>query len=143
MIVLDTYFSSLVFRRSQTAGDSAAARALFEQLINNETPLAVPAIVVPELLSRVRHERQFDQLQTSLEGLQILPAALDHHVMAARITNQCLAAGVTPSTIDALIAAQTIASGGALLSYDEDFGRMASHCGLQLHDFGEETQGCR
>lgn len=133
MIVLDTSFLSLVFRRPRAADDAATATTLFRDLVAEELPLAVPAVVIQELLSGIRSEKQFDDLRSNLDGLQVLVAEMQQHLLAARIMNQCLDAGITPSSINVLIAAQTISAGRSLLTYDEDFEKIAPHCGLQLY----------
>ena len=133
MIVLDTSFLSLVFRRPRGEEEAATAATLFRELVTDELPLGVPAVVVQEILSGIRSEKQFDDLQSNLDGLQVLVAEMQQHLLAARIMNQCLAAGITPSSIDVLIAAQTISTGGSLLTYDRDFEKIAPHCGLQLY----------
>ena len=74
----------------------------------------------------------FERLQAVAEGFPVLTAEREHHIVAARVSNACRRAGVSATTIDCLIAAQTIVARGSLLTLDRDFGRMAPHCGLEL-----------
>lgn len=94
--------------------------------------MAIPGIVLQELLSGVRTGDQFERLQAVAEGFPVLAAGRDDHVLAARISNACRTAGVSVTTIDCLIAAQTIVARGKLLTLDRDFARMAPYCGLEL-----------
>ena len=70
------------------------------------------------------------------DGFHILLASEAHHVRAAQIRNACRHHGLACSTIDALIAAQAIESGGRLFTTDADFQRIALHCPLELVDEG-------
>jgi predicted nucleic acid-binding protein len=67
-----------------------------------------------------------------MAGFPILLASETDHVRAAQINNVCRTQGITCSTIDALIAAQTIEGGGRLFTIDTDFQRIAIHGGLKL-----------
>ena len=96
--------------------------------------MAIPGIVLQELLSGVRTDEQFDRLLAVADGFPVLTAGRDDHVLAARVSNACRLGGVSATTIDCLIAAQTIVSRGKLLTLDRDFARMAPHCGLELFE---------
>ena len=101
-------------------------------MILEDVPLAIPGIVLQEILSGVRTEAQFGKLQRSLEAFPIISAEPQHHVLAARIANACRRKGVAASTIDCLIAALATSSDAFLFTLDEDFGRMAPVCGVKL-----------
>lgn len=94
--------------------------------------MAIPGIVLQELLSGIRTDDQFERLQAVVQGFPVLTAGRDHHVFAARISNACRLAGVSATTIDCLIAAQTIVARGKLLTLDRDFAGIATHCALEL-----------
>jgi len=132
VIVLDTCVLSLAFRRRQKVGDEPTRVKTLRRMIFEDWPLGVPGIVLQELLSGVRTKREFLALQTHLQGFPILLADENHHLRAAEIANACRAMGVACSTIDALIAAQTIAAAGQLFTTDRDFELVAPCCGLQL-----------
>ena len=138
--MLDTSISSLAFRRrSREEGDSGPVTAL-RKLIADNVPLAVPGIVLQELLSGVRSRQQFRKLRALMAGFPILLANESHHVRAARISNACRRRGVACSTSDALIAAISVESGGTLFTTDADFQRIAPCCGLKLAKLPPETQ---
>jgi predicted nucleic acid-binding protein len=132
MIVLDTSILSLVFRRQDRGGSEPRAAATLRALIAADAPLAVPGIVLQELLSGVRSEQQFRKLREALAGFPLLLADERHHAQAAEIANACRRQGIACSTVDALIAALTIAENGQLFTADADFARLAPACGLKL-----------
>ncbi len=133
MIVLDTSVLSLVFRRPRKAGNRSPLAVVLRRMIVDDLPLVVPGIVLQELLCGVRSDKQFDTLQTHLLGFPLLLADESHHIRAAEIANTCRKAGVSCSTVDALIAAQTILERGQLFTTDRDFKAMASCCELRLY----------
>ena len=133
MILLDTSILSLAYRRRRRAGPDPPIVGTLRELILQDVPLAIPGIVVQEVLSGVRTEAQFRRLEKLLEAFPIITAEPDHHVLAARITNACRRKGVAASTVDCLIAAIATSSDAFLFTLDEDFGRMASVCGMKLY----------
>ena len=112
MIVLDTSILSLAFRRRPQRASFSPPVTAFKKFIADDAPLAIPGIVFQELLSGVRSQEQFRELQRAMDGFPILLATKIHHVQAARIINACCKEGIACSTVDALIAALTIESGG-------------------------------
>jgi predicted nucleic acid-binding protein len=134
MIVVDTSVLSLVFRRPSEAADSTVRQA-YRKLVSEIVPLAVPGIVLQELLSGVRSAKQFDELLYVLLGFDVLLAGVDHHVAAAQMVNRCRKRGVACSTPDALIAALTMAENAELFTTDDDFQRLARHEALRMFDF--------
>lgn len=132
--MLDTSILSLAFRRRRwdPGAEEPPPVAALRKLIADDAPLAVPGIVLQELLSGVRSHRQFRELRQAMAGFPLLMAGETHHVRAAQISNACRRHGVACSTIDALVAAITIENHGTLLTTDADFRRIAPHCGLKL-----------
>ena len=139
MIVLDTSILSLAFRRRRQEEDDSGPVTALRKLIADNVPLAVPGIVLQELLSGVRSRQQFRQLRASMAGFPILLANESQHVRAARISNACRRRGVACSTSDSLIAAISVESGGTLFTTDVDFQRIAPCCGLKLAKLRPET----
>ncbi len=140
VIVLDTSILSLAFRRRPPDEGTPPQVAALRKLIADDVPLAVPGIVLQELLSGVRSREQFRKLQKAMTGFPLLLASEAHHVRAAEINNACRHRGVACSAIDALIAALTIKSGGRLFTTDGDFQRIATHCNLKLVALPRETR---
>ena len=84
MILLDTSVLSTVLRRRKAVGrDAEVAHQLGELMATNAT-LGVPGLVLQEVLSGIRDERQFEVvLRTAEAALPILLAGRDHHILAA------------------------------------------------------------
>lgn len=66
-------------------------------------------------------------------GFDLLLADRDTYLLAARIAAMCRGSGIATTTVDCLIAAQTLAAGGRLFTLDRDFEPIARRCGLRLH----------
>ena len=133
MILLDTSVLSRVFRRRQMGPEERRVQAVVEDLMSGEVQLGVPGIVLQEVLSGVRSPKQFADLERRLlASFSIVNPSTRDHVEAARLTNKCLAAGLSASGPDCLIAVLAIAGGHELFAMDEDFGSLARHAPLKL-----------
>ena len=131
MIFLDTNVLSLIFRRNQIPD---RARPLRDRLgwLAEAQKIAVPALVVQELLSGVRHKEQFDRICSVVDRLPVLPTSREQHIAAAQLSNRCSAAGVATHVTDALLAALALEADGWVLTEDPDFQHMARCCGVQV-----------
>ena len=123
MIVVDTSALSFVFRRRGTMTPSPVVER-FSALVRDNVDVAIPGIVLQELLSGVRNAEQGDALLHALGGFRILLSTREDHLQAAQVFNDCLRRGKTVASIDALIAAQTIAREAILFTTDKDFARV-------------------
>jgi len=133
VILLDTSVLSRVFRRRQMGPEERRVQAVVEDLMSGEVQLGVPGIVLQEVLSGVRSPKQFADLERRLlASFSIVNPSTRDHVEAARLTNKCLAAGLSASGPDCLIAVLAIAGGHELFAMDEDFGSLARHAPLKL-----------
>ena len=134
MILFDTSVLSRVLRRRHPGPAERRLRAVFDELMASDDPLGLPGIVVQEVLSGVRSERQFAELSGRvLAAFSILPEGVSEHVEAARVRNVCLAKGLNVSGVDCLIAACAITGGHQLFTVDEDFEAIAKHTPLKLY----------
>jgi predicted nucleic acid-binding protein len=133
LILLDTSVLSLAFRRRRRpplgTPDMAAEIA---RLIELDLTLAIPGVVIQELLSGIREAPEFRRLRRILESFPAIAATIAHHLAAAEIANACRARGISASTIDCLIAAQAVGTNLSLFTLDQDFRRIASCCDLVL-----------
>ena len=133
MILLDTSVLSRVFRRRRPDADERPLQDVFERLMSSDMPLGLPGIVLQEVLSGLRSQKQFRDLRSQLLGaFTILPATVNEHVEAARLRNTCASKGANVSGIDCLIAASTMAGGHELFTVDADFDAIARHAPLTL-----------
>jgi len=139
VILLGTSVLSLVFRRRRTREPEPRLVEVVRRMVREDVPLAVPGIVLQEVLSGVRTEAQFFRLRNLLEAFPILVAEQRDHVAAARIANACRRKGVTTSAVDCLISALATERDAPLLTLDEDFARIARHSDLKLLRVGEHA----
>ena len=94
--------------------------------------MAIPSIVLQEVLSGVKTEAAFARLDEVLGGFPLLLPSRETHVRAARLRSQCRTHGIAAATVDCLIAAHAILAGGQLFTVDEDSLRIAEHSELKL-----------
>ncbi len=132
MIVLDTSILSHVYRRAAQAPGPVRAVAVFVRLLEDDEPMAVPSIVLQEVLSGVKTAAAFARLDDVLSGFPLLLPTREIHVRAARLRSQCRVHGIAAATVDCLIAAHTLVVGGQLFTVDEDFAWIAKHSDLEL-----------
>jgi len=103
-----------------------------EQLINDNAPLVLTGLVVTEILQGLK--RDVAPTQFLLQWPLIEPDGFATYEMAAAVFRQARDRGVTPSTVDALLAAIALQYNTALFTLDRDFERLA-FTGLRLHRF--------
>jgi predicted nucleic acid-binding protein len=133
VILFDTSVLSRVFRRKSPGAEERRLQAVFDDLMASDVPLGMPGIVLQEVLSGIRTQRQFVDLSAKLlAGFAIVPEGVSEHVEAARLKNVCLGKGLNLSGIDCLIAACASVGGHELFTVDEDFATIAKHSPLKL-----------
>jgi predicted nucleic acid-binding protein len=132
MIVLDTSVLISAFRRR---GDQELPPEVVElkRLIQVDAPIAVPGVVLQELLAGARTDAQFERLARLAAPFPLLLADRALHHEAAHLAARCRWKGLTTTTTDCLIAAHTFTRQGSLFTLDHDFGRLAAVCPLELH----------
>lgn len=133
MIVLDTSVLSLAYRRAPGPGDRHPAVRQFARLLDDDAPMAVPGIVVQELLSGVKGTAAFRKLDDILSGFPLLLATRQTHVLAAELRSSCRAKGVAAGAVDCLIGAHAIEVNAELFSTDHDLKHMAKHTSVRLY----------
>lgn len=128
MILLDTSVLSRVFRRRRPGPEEMRLQERLAELLEGDVPLGLPGVVLQEILSGIRLDRQFRELRERLlSGFAlVLPTAADH-VEAARLKNRCLAEGLNVSGIDCLIAALAVSGTHQLFALDGDFQEISIH----------------
>jgi predicted nucleic acid-binding protein len=134
VILFDTSVLSRVFRRKRPGTEERRLQAVFDGLMGGDVPLGLPGIVLQEVLSGIRSQRQFSDLSAKLlAGFAIVAEGASEHVEAARLKNVCLGKGLKVSGIDCLIAAVALVGGHDLFTVDEDFAAIAKHAPLKLY----------
>jgi predicted nucleic acid-binding protein len=133
VILLDTAVVSAVLRRRRRGEREEGLAKEVAALLDSDTPVALPGIVLQELLSgigeRVQHERVLAAVRQSFP---VVLATEGDHLMAADLVNAAARKGLTLSTPDALIAAQALNRRASLFTTDGDFEKLAELAGLKL-----------
>ena len=129
-VLVDTSVWSLALRKGGPT-DHPSVRKLSTILERGEDVVLI-GVILQELLQGFRMERTADRLNRRLEPFDLLPLERRHYVAAARLRRRCVSAGVTPSTIDSLIASAAIEHRCRLLAADDDFEHIARVTRLRL-----------
>ena len=133
MILLDTSVVSAVLRRRHKGEAEEALSARVASLLRGHEQVALPGIVLQELLSGVADRRQHEKLLAAAhESFPVVLAAEGDHLKAADLANACASRGLALSTPDALIAAQAMNRRAQLFTTDADLRRLAEVAGLKL-----------
>lgn len=133
MILLDTSVISAVLRRRRKGEREQALAARVAALLQSDERIAIPGIVLQELLSGIADARQHDRVLSGVrESFPVVLAAEGDHLKAADLVNAAAAKGVALSTPDALIAAQALNRRARLFSSNGDFEELAGLAGLKL-----------
>jgi predicted nucleic acid-binding protein len=134
-VLVDTSIWSLSLRR-QTRDLPPASQRLVQEwkrlVVDGEACLAGP--IRQEILSRIRHETSFRDVQERLAYFDHL--AVHHHDydQAARYYNTLRGAGVAGTAVDMLLCAIASRCDIAIFTTDADFDRYAEHLPIRLHE---------
>lgn len=132
-LFVDTSVWSLAFRRD--AGSSqpppAEVKAL-RRALEGEDLIVTTGLVLQELLQGFSGPRARGEIIDRFSALPLLIPDRQDHIDAAELRNTCRRAGVQIGTIDALLAQLCNHHDLTLLTTDQDFFHMASHCPLRL-----------
>lgn len=129
-LFIDTSVWSLALRRDAPA-QAAPVQALVRAIEAGET-LLTTGLVLQELLQGFAGPRARTQILDRFSAIPLLVPDRDDHVQAAELRNTCRRAGIQVGTVDALLAQLCIRHGLTMLTADNDFRHMASHCALKL-----------
>lgn len=130
MILLDTSALIEFLNRTGSRHDKA-----IEELIINDTDIAIAEITLTEVLQGIRSERDYLEVRSSLMTLTTL-SLRDHdsYTKAADLFRKCRSKGLTiRSTVDLLIAQTAIENNAELLHNDRDFEAIASFSPLRIY----------
>lgn len=137
MILFDTSVLSRLFRRKGAGTEERRLQAVFQDLMASEDPLGMPGIVLREVLSGIRSQRQFSDLSVRLPAaFTVLPEGVREHPEAARVRHARLSKGLNASGVDCLIAACASVGDHELFAVVVDVAAIAKHVALRLlrHD---------
>ncbi|HNQ78161.1 MAG TPA: PIN domain-containing protein [Acidobacteriota bacterium] len=129
-VIVDTSIWSLALRRGG-GGETPAVREL-RSLISDDRVQMIGA-VRQEILSGVREEKQFRELEARLGAFPDLCLEAEDHVAAARYFNMCRAKGIQGSNTDFLICAAAARRKMEIFTTDKDFDRYSGILPVALH----------
>ena len=86
-----------------------------------------------ELLSGIRHQKQFDSLKKHLDSFPDLPILTEDYVVAARFFNLCRSKGIQGSNTDFLICSIATRTKYSIFTTDKDFVSYATLLPIALY----------
>jgi predicted nucleic acid-binding protein len=128
-VVVDSPIWSKAFRRS-TAEIKRETRVLRELVL--ESRAQIIGAVRQEVLSGIRHARQFQRLRQRLRAFPDLDLKTADFETAAKISNECRSHGIQGSGTDFLICAAAFRRGMLIYTSDLDFDLYAEHVDIRL-----------
>ncbi len=127
---MDTSVWSLALRRN--GSPSAPQVASLVRAIESGELILTTGLVLQELLQGFSGPKARERILERFSALPLLVPDRADHVEAAALRNTCRRHGVQVGTIDALLTQLCIRHSLWMLSSDQDFQRIASHCTLRL-----------
>jgi predicted nucleic acid-binding protein len=110
------------------------AGAELHRMIEEAEPFALTGVIVAEVLQGLtRDARPIERYLASWEMLE--PRGFETYREAATIYRAARARGITPTTIDAVIAAIALDHHASVFTLDHDFSRIARITRLALYNF--------
>jgi predicted nucleic acid-binding protein len=133
VILLDTSVVSAALRRRKRGEREEAVATRLGELLSADDIVALPGIVLQELLSGVAQAGQQERLLKAVrQSFPVVLATEGDHLKAADLVNHAVRQGRALSTPDALIAAQAVNRRAALFTTDVDFEALAGFSSLRL-----------
>jgi predicted nucleic acid-binding protein len=129
-LFVDTTVWSLAFRRD--APSPVPEVGALRQAIASGQTILTTGLVLQELLQGFSGPKARNQILDRFSALPLLMPGREDHVRAAELRNRCRRAGVQIGTIDALLAQLCIRHDLTMLTSDDDFKHMTSHCSLRV-----------
>lgn len=130
-VLVDTSVWFLALRRGKPARNPEAEE-LRRLVATHMVEIIGP--IRQELLSGIRDQTQFDQLEVHLTAFADLPLLAEDCVTAAKFFNLCRSKGIQGSNTDFLICAVAVRHDLAVLTTDGDFALFAKCLPIVLHD---------
>jgi predicted nucleic acid-binding protein len=134
-ILVDTSVWSLLLRRKRSTALSASQASALQELkeLVQEDRAHLTGAIRQELLTGIRTEAEFEELQFWLSYYEDLPADSGTHELAARYANKCLDAGVSAGAVDLLIVAIAVRNSMTVFTLDKDFQHIQRVVPIRLH----------
>ncbi len=127
-VLVDTSVWSIALK----PGRSHPSASKLRHMIVTGDQVFLVGVIMQEVLQGLVENAVFDRVSRDLEAFEILPLDRQDYVEAAQLYRRCRAAGLTPGTVDCLLATAAQRHDCFLLTTDADFEAMTSHCDLRL-----------
>lgn len=121
-VLVDTPVWSLALRRrpADLNEQDLRMRETFAELISDGRAELV-GLVRQEVLSGIREQRQYERLRVSLRSFPHVAITLEDYETAAKMHNECRAAGIAGSSVDFLLCAVSVRRRWSIYTLDRDF----------------------
>jgi predicted nucleic acid-binding protein len=130
MVIVDTTIWIDFFKGRETPGV-----VRLEQLLAAEVDVFTTGIIVQEVLSGIRDEKDREEVKEDLDRFILVMPSLTSHVQAAGIFDGCRKKGITiRSLVDCLIAALAIEYDLKILENDRDYSFIAQVFPLRIQE---------
>lgn len=134
MILVDTTIWSLALRRRSADLNPVEARLVTEwAMLGNDGSAAIIGPIRQEILSGIRHAKDFAAIQTRLTAFEHVDIVADDYDRAAEYFNTLRSKGVVGGGVDLLICAVADRIDVAVFTTDPDFTHYARHIPVRLH----------
>jgi predicted nucleic acid-binding protein len=117
---------------ARKTGRANASVEKLTRMISMEQNILILGLILFEVLQGFKGEKEKKQLEADLSLFPLLELTRNDYIYAASLSANCRAKGVTPGTIDAIIAAAAIRYDCYLLTADKDFEHIAKVSPLKL-----------
>lgn len=132
MILADTSVWSLFLLRKKSV--SHPALDTLKALLHDDR-IAIPGLVLQELLSGVRSKKQLTDLTEILSAFDLILADREDHLLAGQYFAICRAKGIQGSSFDFLLCAMSVRRNYPILTTDKDFEHYQKHLPITLVEF--------
>jgi predicted nucleic acid-binding protein len=132
-VLVETSVWSLALRRGRQS-TSVPVQELRNLIFAHRVQIIGP--IRQEILSGVREEVQFKDLEARLAPFPDLPITTEDYLTAARFFNLCRKKGIQGSNTDFLLCAAAVHNRLAIFTTDKDFVSFAVHLPIVLHQAG-------
>lgn len=130
-VLIDTSVWSLALRRHRPNQESPVVKEL--EFLIGDFRVALIGPIRQELLSGIREETHYSNLQEKLRAFPDIPLDSADFEIAARFFNLCRAKGVQGSNTDFLLCSVSYRRGMPVFSTDRDFDAYNKVLGIRLH----------
>lgn len=127
MILVD---SSVWISYFNGGADPSAVR--LHEALQHDEPICIVDLVLTEVLQGFRRDRDFELARRTLAGIDRLALSYATYVNAARLYRRLRMRGITPKTVDCVLAQACLEFGTTLLTRDADFVDIARYSRLKL-----------